>query len=161
MGFQGLSANQQLLVLAETNEFWKTLVEGQVCLYPGRKCWIEVGFSVQYFRVLISVIVGPKGGVTEQVTILDDRDKDAEIDHLFLIQTIRGSSQYLGHSLIGCKIGRGTREEKIVKIVELLKEAYQSSQDNQEEYVQKLQHLQANDILDDDLYFWRAGLPRT
>ena len=161
MSFRDLDVEQQLRWLQETRQLWARKKEGEVYLYPDKKLWlIEVGFRVLHYRVLLSVIVGTRGGVTEQVTVVDDRPKETELDHLFLVQATEGSSKY-SSGLITYKIGHGTRPEKMQRIKPLLEEEYRTAIADPPAYAHRIEVFESTTSESHFSGMLRAELPRT
>jgi len=164
MSFSRLDVDEQLRWLQETRAAWSELKEGEVYLYPPttsyNKTWMEVAFRALHYRVLLCVFVGPRGGIIEQVTVMDDRPKENELDHLFLVQDTEGSSKY-STGLITYKIGHGTKAEKMRRIKELLEEECAAAVRDPAAYAEKIGTFERTESEHHFMGEWRAGLPRT
>lgn len=136
MGMAGLDTNEQLKWLQNFRHEWGQTKEGKVRISPGHEIWFDTMFRVLHYRVWLSIIVGPRGGLQEQATVVDDRPKQTEIEHLFLVQILApmDSETFVVNQI--SRVNRKSLDE--ARIVKLLEAEYLNASQNPDEYARRI-----------------------
>jgi|SRR3989344_4816652 len=166
MSFSELDVEEQINFFRQMKEVWNRIEKGNLYITThDKETLITVAFAVEHFRVFISGIVGPRGGVTEEVVVIDDRAKDTEIDHLVYVQSAQISSVYSDGFVLDTMFlvprVKLNREEKIIAISRILMEECRKALDDPTAYSRKIIAREKNTTNFSPTFFLKGGLPRT
>ncbi|MEK9185754.1 MAG: hypothetical protein AAB863_03180 [Patescibacteria group bacterium] len=132
----------------------------------GKNLWFHIVFQAGFYRILAEVIVGPRGGLKEQVTIVDCRPKKIEVDRL--VVACRSTPSISDPCLFADQIGRVNRKNPQIlreKIVKTLTKEFLSAKNDPAEYSAKLEKFLFRRTLccpdPAAVLFVSGGLPRT